>query len=191
MIVMPMYLPSHIAAEYRPLERHEVRAESFGKLTRARLYSETDWRKQVGTFDDQRIFGTRRRYRCACGKYDGKQYAEILCDECGVKVTTPDVRRRRGAHINLAEEISHPLGGENDRLIAVPVLPVSFVEAENGAELVAAYDLIIRGRDEREIAQGFARLCEVLSPVLVMAHRWDLADRLLIAHGMGLKERGE
>lgn len=182
-------LPPNIAAEYRPATGNEVRAESFGALKAARLHAESDWRNQHGTFDDQATFGPLRAYACACGKYEGSKYAEIICDLCGVKITTPEARRVRCAHINLEAEISHPLGSDEDRLNSLPVLPVRFVEAASGGELLAAYDLIIRAKGEREAFEGFARLCEVLSPVLVTAHRWDLSDRLLIAHGMALKDR--
>ncbi len=182
-------LPPNIAAEYRPATGGEVRAESFGALKAARVHGESDWRRQRGTFDDQAIFGPRRRYACACGQYEGSQYANIICDICGVKITTPDARRVRCAHINLEVEIFHPLGNEKDRLNAVPVLPARFFEAENGGELLSAYDAIICGRDERGVAEWFARLCEILSPVLVTAHCWDLSDRLLIAHGMALRDR--
>jgi hypothetical protein len=185
---MPPSLPPNIAAKYRPSTSNEVRAESFGVLKTAKLHAESDWQKQRGSFDDQRIFGPRRRYECACGKYQGSEHGGIICDLCGVKITTPDVRRVRCAHINLDVEIPHPLGTEQDRLHSIPVLPVSFVEAERGGELLFAYDVIIRARDGRAVAEGFTRLCEILCPVLVTAHCWDLGDRLLIAHGMALKD---
>jgi hypothetical protein len=187
---MRPHLPGPIAIRYRPATDNEVRAESFGLLKAARINAEQDWRKQRGTFDDQAAFGPKRDFECACGKYFGRDNAKIICDQCGVKVTTSDVRRARCAHINLPMPILHPLGGEPAQLNTVPDLPVAFVEAPGGADLLRAYDKVLRGVEERELSDAFSMLLDVLAPLLVAAHNWSLSERLLIAHGMALKETG-
>ena len=186
--VMRSYLPGSIATRYRPATDDEVRAESFGLLKAARINGEQDWRKRRGTFDDQAAFGPKRDFECVCGKYFGRDCAGIICDQCGVKVTTADVRRARCGHINLPVPIPHPLGGEPAPLNVVPVLPVAFVEAPGGADLLRAYDKVLRGADARELTDAFGMLLDVLAPVLVVAQNWNLPERLLIAHGMALKE---
>jgi hypothetical protein len=103
-------------------------------------------------------------------------------------VTTSDVRRSRCAHINLPVAILHPLGGEPAELNTVPVLPVAFIEAPGGADLLRAYDKVLRGGDARELSDAFGMLLDVLAPLLFAAHNWNLSERLLIAHGMALKE---
>ena len=185
---MRPHFPGHIAIHYRPATDNEVRAESFGVLKAARINAEPDWRKQRGTFDDQGTFGPKRDFECACGKYFGRDKADIICDQCGVKVTTSDVRRARCGHVNLPVPILHPLGGEPAPLNTVPVLPVAFVEAPGGADLLRAYDKILRAADARELSDAFGGLLDVLAPLLVAAHNWGLPERLLIAHGMALKE---
>jgi hypothetical protein len=186
---MPPNLPADLAHHYVPATDNNIRDESFGLLTAARVNAEPDWQRQRGTFDDQATFGPRRPFACACGKYDGRQHANVICDRCGVKVTTPQARRSRCAHINLPEAIAHPFGGEHDRLATLPVLPAAFVEAPAGPTLLHAYDNILRSTGPAALSSAFRRLVDLLLPVLVTTHRWNLTDRLLVAHGMALKER--
>ncbi|HIC87591.1 MAG TPA: DNA-directed RNA polymerase subunit beta', partial [Aquificae bacterium] len=54
-----------------------------------------------------RIFGPVKDYECLCGKYKGKKYEGVICDRCGVEVTTSKERRRRFGHINLAAPVAH------------------------------------------------------------------------------------
>jgi hypothetical protein len=186
---MKQALPADVAAHYSVATDFDVRSESYGVLKAARLHIAGDWRARQGTFDDQAIFGTMRRYACACGKYVGSRYANSVCDRCGVKVTVPEVRHSRCAHLNLAVPIIHPLSHNDERISVAPVLPVSFVESPNGGDLLAAYDEILRAREESGVANAFTRLIAVLSPLLVALDRWNLAARLLVAHGMALKDR--
>ncbi|MDK7227514.1 hypothetical protein, partial [Lactobacillus iners] len=46
-------------------------------------------------------------WSCACGKYKGIRYRGIVCDRCGVEVTSAKVRRERMGHIELAAPVSH------------------------------------------------------------------------------------
>jgi hypothetical protein len=182
-------LPGHIAINYRPATDNEVRAESFGHLKAARFNPEGDWRSMRGTFDDQTIFGPKRDFWCACGKYFGRDCAEIICHLCGVKVTSSDTRRLRCAHVNLPAPILHPLGGLPAELGVLPVLPVGFIEAPGGEELLQRYDDLLRFQhDAEKLTVSFIALLETLAPALVAAHAWNLSERLLIAHGMALKE---
>jgi DNA-directed RNA polymerase subunit beta' len=53
------------------------------------------------------IFGPVKNYECACGKYKGVRYKGIVCERCGVEVTTSRVRRERMWHIDLAVPVVH------------------------------------------------------------------------------------
>lgn len=55
----------------------------------------------------ERIFGPTKDYECACGKYKRLRYKEVVCDRCGVEVTSSKVRRERMGHIELATPVSH------------------------------------------------------------------------------------
>src|SRR5262249_39107896 len=85
-------LPPFLAARYRFATTHEIRSWSFGVVRSRRTPDTTDWREQRGTLDDRQIFGPLREFECACGKYRGQEYRGMICDRCGVKITSPAVR---------------------------------------------------------------------------------------------------
>lgn len=55
----------------------------------------------------EQIFGPRKNYECACGKYKRIRYKWIVCERCGVEVTKSSVRRERMAHIDLYAPVAH------------------------------------------------------------------------------------
>ena len=55
----------------------------------------------------ERIFGPMKDGECHCGKYKKNRYKGIICDKCGVEVTSSKVRRQRMGHIELAAPVSH------------------------------------------------------------------------------------
>ncbi len=57
----------------------------------------------------ERIFGPVRDYECNCGKYKKFRYKGIVCDRCGVEVTSSSVRRYRMGHIELVVPVAHTL----------------------------------------------------------------------------------
>ncbi|MGE8564806.1 MAG: DNA-directed RNA polymerase subunit beta', partial [Acinetobacter bohemicus] len=44
---------------------------------------------------------------CLCGKYKRMKYKGVICEKCGVEVTTAKVRRERMGHIDLASPVAH------------------------------------------------------------------------------------
>jgi len=85
----------------------KIRGLSHGKV----LISETiNYRTQRperwGLFCEQ-IFGPRKNYECACGKYKRIRYKGVVCERCGVEVTKANVRRERMAHIELYAPVAH------------------------------------------------------------------------------------
>ncbi|MGE5391840.1 MAG: DNA-directed RNA polymerase subunit beta', partial [Deltaproteobacteria bacterium] len=46
-------------------------------------------------------------WECHCGKYKRVRHKGIVCDRCGVEVTTSKVRRERMGHIELAAPVCH------------------------------------------------------------------------------------
>ena len=55
----------------------------------------------------EKIFGPVKDWECHCGKYKRVRHKGIVCDRCGVEVTTSKVRRERLGHIELAAPVSH------------------------------------------------------------------------------------
>lgn len=54
-----------------------------------------------------KIFGPVRDYECLCGKYKKMRYKGIVCEKCGVEVTSAKVRRSRMGHIDLVTPVAH------------------------------------------------------------------------------------
>lgn len=54
-----------------------------------------------------KIFGPVRDYECLCGKYKKPRYKGMVCEKCGVEVTTSKVRRSRIGHIELVTPVAH------------------------------------------------------------------------------------
>jgi len=54
-----------------------------------------------------KIFGPIRDYECLCGKYKKMRYKGVVCEKCGVEVTSTKVRRVRMGHIELVTPVAH------------------------------------------------------------------------------------
>ena len=55
----------------------------------------------------EKIFGPVKDWECHCGKYKRVRYRGIICERCGVEVTSSRVRRERMGHIRLAVPVAH------------------------------------------------------------------------------------
>ncbi|MGC8651100.1 MAG: DNA-directed RNA polymerase subunit beta' [Minisyncoccia bacterium] len=85
----------------------EILSWSYGEVTKAETINyRTQKPEKEGLFSEQ-IFGPVKDYECACGKYKTARYKGVVCDRCGVEVTTSSVRRERMGHIKLAAPVAH------------------------------------------------------------------------------------
>ncbi len=80
---------------------------SHGEVTKPETINYRTFKPEKDGLFDERIFGPTKDYECYCGKYKGKRYKGIVCDRCGVEVTSSAVRRERMGHIKLATPIAH------------------------------------------------------------------------------------
>ncbi len=80
---------------------------SYGEVTKAETINYRTFRAEPDGLFCEKIFGPTKNYECYCGKYKKIRYKGIVCDKCGVEVTTKDVRRERMGHINLAVPVAH------------------------------------------------------------------------------------
>jgi DNA-directed RNA polymerase subunit beta' len=55
----------------------------------------------------EKIFGPTHDWECSCGKYKRVRFKGIVCERCGVEVTSSKVRRERMGHIQLATPVTH------------------------------------------------------------------------------------
>src|SRR3989344_5566961 len=80
---------------------------SKGEVTKPETINYRTLRPEKDGLFDERIFGPTKDYECYCGKYKRIRYKGIVCDRCGVEVTTSAVRRERMGYIKLASPIAH------------------------------------------------------------------------------------
>ncbi len=80
---------------------------SYGEVTKAETINYRTFRAEPDGLFCEKIFGPTKNYECYCGKYKKIRYKGIVCDKCGVEVTTQDSRRERMGHINLAVPVTH------------------------------------------------------------------------------------
>lgn len=87
----------------------DVRSWSMGEVTKAETINYRTQKPERDGLFCERIFGPVKNYECSCGKYKKVRYKGIVCDRCGVEVTTSAVRRERMGHIELAIPVVHSL----------------------------------------------------------------------------------
>ncbi len=80
---------------------------SHGEVTKPETINYRSYRPEKDGLFCEKIFGPTRDWECFCGKYKRIRYKGIVCDRCGVEVTTKSVRRERFGHIALAVQVVH------------------------------------------------------------------------------------
>lgn len=85
----------------------QIRALSYGKVLISETINYRTQRPERGWLFCEQIFGPRKNYECACGKYKRIRYKGVVCERCWVEVTKASVRRERMAHIDLYAPIAH------------------------------------------------------------------------------------
>ncbi len=87
--------------------KEEVRSLSYGEVLISETINYRTQRPERGGLFCEQIFGPRKNFECACGKYKRIRYKGVVCERCGVEVTTAQVRRQRTGHIELAAPVVH------------------------------------------------------------------------------------
>ena len=80
---------------------------SHGEVKKAETINYRNFKPEMEGLFCERIFGPVKDYECHCGKLKGIRYRGLVCERCGVEVTTSKVRRERFGHIVLAAPIVH------------------------------------------------------------------------------------
>jgi len=84
-----------------------MRSWSHGEVKKAETLNYRTLKPERDGLFCERIFGPTKDYECACGKYKKLRYKGIICDRCGVEITSKRVRRERMGHIELATPVSY------------------------------------------------------------------------------------
>jgi DNA-directed RNA polymerase subunit beta' len=85
----------------------DIRSWSYGEVKKPETINYRTYRSEKDGLFCEKIFGPEKDYECFCGKYKGIKYKGIVCERCGVKVTTSKVRRKRMGHISMAAPVAH------------------------------------------------------------------------------------
>ncbi|MBN2464897.1 DNA-directed RNA polymerase subunit beta' [candidate division WOR-3 bacterium] len=86
-----------------------IRSWSSGEVVKPETINYRTQKPERDGLFCERIFGPVKDYECNCGKYKKIRYKGIVCDRCGVEVTTSAVRRQRMGHVELVVPVAHTL----------------------------------------------------------------------------------
>ena len=84
-----------------------IRSWSHGEVKKPETINYRTFKPERNGLFCPKIFGPVKDYECACGKYKRLKHRGIVCEKCGVEVTTSKLRRERMAHIDLASPVVH------------------------------------------------------------------------------------
>jgi len=85
----------------------QIRSWSYGEVKKPETINYRTFKPEKDGLFCARIFGPVSDYECLCGKYKRMKYKGIICEKCGVEVTSSRVRRERMGHIELAAPVVH------------------------------------------------------------------------------------
>jgi len=85
----------------------QIRSWSSGEVKKPETINYRTLKPERDGLFCEKIFGPVKDWECHCGKYKKVRYKGIVCDRCGVEVTTSKVRRERMGHIELAASVAH------------------------------------------------------------------------------------
>ena len=85
----------------------KIRSWSYGEVKKPETINYRTLKPEKDGLFCEKIFGPAKDWECSCGKYKGIRFKGIVCERCGVEVTSAKVRRERMGHIELAAPVSH------------------------------------------------------------------------------------
>ena len=141
----------------------KIRSWSHGEVTKPETINYRSQKPEMDGLYCERIFGPSKDYECHCGKYKKIRHSGIVCERCGVEVTTRDVRRERMGHIELAAPCTHIwyLKGVPSKIALLLDIPPKQLESvayyaahlvlNNGQSSVLKYAQYIDEREGRAI----------------------------------------
>ncbi len=85
----------------------QIRGWSHGEVKKPETINYRTFKPEKDGLFCEKIFGPTKDWECSCGKYKGLRFKGIVCERCGVEVTSAKVRREQMGHIELAAPVSH------------------------------------------------------------------------------------
>src|SRR3989344_6196491 len=85
----------------------DIRSWSWGEVKKPETINYRTFKPEREGLFCAMTFGPIKDYECLCGKYKRLKHRGVVCEKCGVEVTTTNVRRERMGHIDLACPVAH------------------------------------------------------------------------------------
>jgi len=95
------------AMQLRVASPDKILSWSFGEVKKPETINYRTLKPERDGLFCAKIFGPIRDYECLCGKYKKMRYKGVVCEKCGVEVTSSKVRRDRMGHIDLVVPVAH------------------------------------------------------------------------------------
>ena len=95
------------AVQIKIASPEEILSWSYGEVKKPETINYRTLKPERDGLFCAKIFGPINDYECLCGKYKKMRYKGIVCEKCGVEVTTSKVRRERFGHIELVTPVAH------------------------------------------------------------------------------------
>jgi len=116
-----------------------IRGWSSGEVVKAETINYRTQKPERDGLFCERIFGPVNDFECNCGKYKKIRYKGIVCDRCGVEVTSASVRRERMGHIDLVIPVAHTI------FYQVPPSKIALIlgMSSNEVESIVNYEVYI------------------------------------------------
>ena len=167
----------------------KIREWSYGEVKKPETINYRSQKPEMDGLYCERIFGPNKDYECHCGKYKKIRFKDIVCEKCGVEVTTKAVRRERMGHIELCSPCAHIwyLKGIPSRMgLVLDVLPkqleeviyfVSHICLNPGASSVLKYREVLDEKTCRiEFVLAIKEIKEHINPE---SYDYERADELI------------
>lgn len=85
----------------------KIRSWSHGQIKKPETINYRTFKPERDGLFCGKVFGPVKDYECICGKYRRMRHKGVICEKCGVEVTSSKVRRERMGHIELAAPVAH------------------------------------------------------------------------------------
>ena len=107
-----------------------IRDWSYGEVTKPETMNYRSFKPEKDGLFCEKIFGPYKNWECNCGKYKRQRFKGVVCDRCGVEVTSSKVRRERMGHVELAIPVAHIWFFKNQPCVIGNLLGVSSKDLE-------------------------------------------------------------
>lgn len=95
------------ALQLRVASPEKILSWSYGEVKKPETINYRTLKPERDGLFCAKIFGPIRDYECLCGKYKKMRYKGVVCEKCGVEVTSSKSRRSRMGHIELVTPVAH------------------------------------------------------------------------------------